>query len=949
MATVDCAITKWAYSVKTATSGFQATYNNSAITSSTSGAQIYFGGDYAAWIQFTTPAYSVTELTLWANVVGSYDTTQNYFYLGKGTIPTSNLTNQPTTKLTTGSVKWTGITASSQQFKATLTPSSALEPSATYYIKIYGGYIDQFWPNSNGVVNKVVATYTTASYYKPTSLSWNTKGQGINSADQTVSGKSSTSGYWFGGQNATGQFYYKSQTGTSPSSINFDSTSTSVNVWRYVTVSSTSTSPITVSSSSYTRGVLIPAYACTCYNYYSSSASSPCYLSSIDTTGSTIIGTLVAPDVKSGYETFVGFSTSSTSYSVSYTGSTTFTSTINGKTLYAVYKNAASNKSIALYNCSSSAWQTAWSNTTAKYCYGKGTTSGGATTNNNYMTGAPGYTPTQSGYTFLGWSGGKNTTVSYSTPLAALDIQSTLYAIFSKTVSNTMSLTLGDNGGPSLSYSTATRSYTSYKYGSGSTSSSSYGYDSACSYEPTGNSSYTWSGWCRSSDGSTTLYATPKAAFQAGYTSGNLYAIFTPSTYYIRYQQGSATTRGVPTSGYQVATPGVSIQLSSGTNWKKDSTTANYKNYTTTYFLCGGTLDTWNYGTNASSNASGTHTTYGKYYNCYDYAQDTIQYQIAGWSTSSSESSQSYALSEYYSQTGSADKYLYPYWSTSSYHVYAYRQVPTVSRTGYSLTGWSTNPSGSSITYAADASRDTTADNNMTLYAIWEANTYTIYYKPTVYCIESSSRADTSATPNTAYSLSTSYFTGVTWNAASQTYYTNYNCNTGAFSNGATSVSTSNSTYKQYRYKQTAWQTNNSLNSGTPISTYNNSSGASSITLYPYMGSNIDNGYQNDVVFTILEAPVKVGWAFKGWNTSSAGTGTMYQPGDKITQSKSTANFYNTQLYAIWEPEWTVKINNGTSWSDYHVWIYTGATSNNGWQQVIPYVYDGSKWKLTSI
>lgn len=90
--------------------------------------------------------------------------------------------------------------------------------------------------------------------------------------------------------------------------------------------------------------------------------------------------------------------------------------------------------------------------------------------------------------------------------------------------------------------------------------------------------------------------------------------------------------------------------------------------------------------------------------------------------------------------------------------------------------------------------------------------------------------------------------------------------------------------------------------------------------------------------------PINSSATFIEWNTNSNGGGTGYDtPMDALDAG------YTGTLYAIWEPEWTVKINNGTNWGDYHVWIYTGATSNNGWQQAIPYMYDGSNWKLTKI
>lgn len=586
-----------------------------------------------------------------------------------------------------------------------------------------------------------------ANLYKPTSLRWNRKGQGINATSQTVAGECSTSGYWFGGQSSTGTFYKKTTSTQASVAMTFDAYSTSTNLIRYATVSSSSASSITVSSSTYVKDVIIPAYACTCYNYYNNDASSPCYLASTDTTNSTTIGRLVEPSVKSGYEKFIGFSTSQTSYQYSYTGSTTFSSSIDGRILYAVYKNEASNRYITLLNCASSTWANAYSNTTAKYCYGKGSTTGGVTTNNGYMTGASGYKPTQSGYTFLGWTNKYNSySKIYDTPLEALGIDSTLYAIFLTSVSDSMSLVLGSNGGPSLSYSTATRSQTRYKYGTGQTTGSSYNYSSGCYYTPNGNSSYKWSGWCRNSDGSGTKYSTPKAVFEDGWAYSTLYAIFEPNQVYINYYTDNDTAQ----AGDSVQGPynvGDTVRLSDGSGW-----------------------------------------------------------------TSSK-------------------------WGTSV------------------------------------------------------------------------------------------------------TFYTNYNFQGGSFSNGVTPSSTySVSRTGKYDWVISGWFHGSQHYELSGWITLN-----SNIGIYPYWADS--DSIVSHAAFTPI-APIRTGYKFLNWNTQSSGNGTAYYAG---TNYNTSAIDKNLTLYAIWEPEWTIKINDGTNWGDYHIWIYTGASSNNGWRQAIPYVYDGSNWKITKI
>ena len=648
----------------------------------------------------------------------------------------------------TSTTQWTNVTFDF----STLNTSFNLPAATTSGIYIYlssdwaVGSLSQ-WNLSAAARFQVTFNYATqaGNTYAPKNLQWKAKGSGLCSSSQEIQGYCTTAGYWFGGGTSTGKYYLKSGTTKVPANttttITFDKVSSpsSRYLTRYVSVSSSNNSPL-VDPKNYSS-VNIPSYACTCYNY-GNNTTQLTYLSSLNSSK------LGSPE-KSGY-TFMGYQTSATTYtSVTYTGSTNWSSSIDSKILYAVYKINSSNKSIALCNCSSSTWQTAWSNTTAKYCYGKGSTTGGITTNDGYMAGDSGYTPTQSGYAFLGWTNKSNEySKIYNTPLEALGTDSRLYAIFFKNASESMSLALGSNGGPSLSYSTVTRSHTAYKYGTGQTTSSSYTYSSGGNYIPSGNSSYKWSGWCRNSDGSGTKYSTPKAAFEDGYAYITLYAIFEPAEFKITFSPGNYGR-------------GNSKELTT-TNGKLTTLPANYftrsagTTYYFNYYLQGGTMST------PPGFSVDTSATYGPHY-----------------------------------QTSN---------KTTYYHNY-----------------WNTDPNGS-------------PKNNM----------------------------------------------GVDCWSCGATY-----------------------------------------------------SFTSDMTIYPEWGSSVPK-------YT-LPTPTKVGYKFVAWNTNASGTGTNYAAGTEFALRS------NKTFYAIWEPEWTIKINNGTTWGDYHVWIYTGATSNNGWQQAIPYVYDGSNWKLTKI
>lgn len=542
----------------------------------------------------------------------------------------------------------------------------------------------------------------------------------------------------------------------------------------------------------------------------------------------------------------------------------------------------------------------------------------------------------RTGYTLAGWdTSSSGSTVVYgadnSYSIAYANLRSTYYAVWQANVTtktiefySMVSLTSGTSPGRVTASSNDTK----------------FTFPGASDFENTtwAKTGYTLLGWVKtSSEGGFKETATydPGTTYEISYSNlqDSYYAVWVNATVTFTYKAGSYASN---TSDYfQVNYDQSSSDVSLSTNYFVGGEKSNIATSVTLTCDC-------NNGRFSNGDITYERTDTNYY---------ITKYGQTGWQLNNSVSSGT----RYTAYAATANTTFYPYWGSSSSNWKWNRFFLTVvdeepTRSGYTFKEWNSNKNGTGTSYSPGETFYQYVDSSYgdtTIYAIWTANTYTINYKPTIYCT-GSAWSDTQATPNKAYTLSTSYFTGTTWNSANQVYYTNYNCNTGAFSNNATTASTSNYTYKQYRYKQTAWQTSNSLNSGSPITTYNNA-GTSSITLYPYMGSSIDYGYQRDVVFTILEAPIKVGWAFKGWNTDSSGTGTMYQPGDKITQSASSASFYNTQLYAIWEPEWTVKISNGTVWSNYHVWIYTGATTNGGWQQAIPYVYNGSTWKLTSI
>jgi uncharacterized repeat protein (TIGR02543 family) len=97
----------------------------------------------------------------------------------------------------------------------------------------------------------------------------------------------------------------------------------------------------------------------------------------------------------------------------------------------------------------------------------------------------------------------------------------------------------------------------------------------------------------------------------------------------------------------------------------------------------------------------------------------TITYTFAGWAAGSTSGTK-YNAGTNYTPTGNVT--MYATW-TSSTGSYAAVTLPTPTRTGYSFQGWATSASATSGTAAGQSY---TPSGNVTLYATWKANTYTV-------------------------------------------------------------------------------------------------------------------------------------------------------------------------------------------------------------------------------
>ena len=192
-------------------------------------------------------------------------------------------------------------------------------------------------------------------------------------------------------------------------------------------------------------------------------------------------------------------------------------------------------------------------------------------------------------------------------------------------------------------------------------------------------------------------------------------------------------------------------------------------------------------------------------------------------------------------------------------------------RTGYSFEGWSASSSASS------GSDTITVGYNNTLYAVWKANTINVTYN--------GNGATSSVLPQN------SKFTyGTAFNTAAQLdrkYTVTYDYN------GATGGTGTSSSVSSYTWK--GWKSSANGAVYNASTTYTDNFGAT--------GGTLTFTAQWESASVILPSPVKTGYTFNGWYTSSSGgtkagnAGAPYTPSSNITlYAQWTINQYTLDL-----------------------------------------------------
>ena len=217
-------------------------------------------------------------------------------------------------------------------------------------------------------------------------------------------------------------------------------------------------------------------------------------------------------------------------------------------------------------------------------------------------------------------------------------------------------------------------------------------------------------------------------------------------------------------------------------------------------------------------------------------------------------------------------------------------------RTGYTFKNWNTEQDGSGTSYSAGSSYAT--DEDVTLYAQWTINTYTVSYNA-----NGGSGAPTAQTKTYGVSLTLSNTKPTRTGYTFQGWGTSASDTTTDYAPGASY--TANSAITLYAiWNINTYQITYNANGGTGAPSAQTKTYGVNLTLSstkPTRSNTTASGYKitfnaNDGVCTTasLTATNTTSYTFKAWNTVSGGTGTEYDPGESYKENAAAT------LYAQW-------------------------------------------------
>ncbi len=235
--------------------------------------------------------------------------------------------------------------------------------------------------------------------------------------------------------------------------------------------------------------------------------------------------------------------------------------------------------------------------------------------------------------------------------------------------------------------------------------------------------------------------------------------------------------------------------------------------------------------------------------------------------------------------------------TTSSSHTYDSARALTAngySLTGWTFLGWATSSSGEKLYNNNESVENLTATNDgtVTLYAVWQANTYTVTYegnKPAAASNAVSGMTEASSqTYDTESLLTANGFTLTGWtflgwatsSSGSKVYENNQSVKNLTVTNGGTVT------------LYAVWEANTytvNYNANKPVNASSAISGNTTNSTHTYDTEKdlTANGYS------------LTGWTFLGWTTTFSGT-KEYE-NNEIVKNLTDVNGGTVTLYAVWE------------------------------------------------
>lgn len=425
-------------------------------------------------------------------------------------------------------------------------------------------------------------------------------------------------------------------------------------------------------------------------------------------------------------------------------------------------------------------------------------------------------------------------------------------------------------------------SYTVKYNGNGATSGtmadSSYRYDkaqalSANTFKRTG---YTFKGWATTVSGSV-KYSDQQSVYNLTATNGatvTLYAVWAINSYTLTVKAGTGVSAvsGGGTKTYNVSCTAAATVKTGYTfvNWTSSSTSllANSTSKSYTFNMPAGAI---------TLTANAKANTY------------TIAYNNNGG-------------------TGSMTS------TSCTYDVAQTLRSNTMSRIGYTFSGWNTKADGTGTKYANGASvKNLATSGTVTLYAQWTINSGKIYFHPNGGTATSTYPLQTSGT----YAGFSSAVGNPNYNS---TAYDSYNVTT-LFSRTGYRVPSDAEAWRIGSVTSTTYMNQASANlrsyftssTGVVLKCYANWTPIQYTVHYEPnngTGSMTDSSHVYDTAKALSENKFsRDGYKFTGWNTTANGSGTSYSDKQSVKNLTSTNNGKIT-LYAQWEAiSYTVKYN----------------------------------------